>query len=423
MADSQPPRRRSTRSTSAAAKRSTPKAKPAKPVEPVEVAPAAEPAKPVETDEPVDTDEPGRGVEQAASPPAAAAAPTAAPEPDTPQGPRSPARRRRVLLTGGAGFVGGAVARVLAERGDDVVALVRDARRAQALTDLGATVLEDDLSDVDRLTDVLRETAPDAAIHAAGSYRVGIRREERGAMWDANVGTTTRILDAAERAGTPRIVYVSTVNAFGNTHGRVVDETYRRNLAEGFVSWYDETKYGAHEVVEQRTRGGAPIVIAMPSQVYGPRDHSAVGEQLSRAAAGKLGYRALDEVGLGLVHVDDLAVGIVAVLDRGEIGRQYVLSGPTTTLADAITLAASIAGRKAPGLRVPTSLLSAFAPIGGAIGQPNLREVISASSGVTYWATADRAAEELGWTPRDLQTGFRDVFGSNAAGSGTFGAG
>ena len=38
-------------------------------------------------------------------------------------------------------------------------------------------------------------------------------------MWDANVGTTTRILDAAEAAGTPRIVYVSTVNVFGNTHG------------------------------------------------------------------------------------------------------------------------------------------------------------------------------------------------------------
>ena len=62
-------------------------------------------------------------------------------------------------------------------------------------------------------------------------------------MWDANVGTTTRVLDAAEAAETPRIVYVSTVNVFGNTHGRIVDETYRRDLGEGFLSWYDETKY------------------------------------------------------------------------------------------------------------------------------------------------------------------------------------
>jgi nucleoside-diphosphate-sugar epimerase len=408
MAASQPPKRRSTRSTSAGTKRKTPKAKP--PVEPVVEAPATEipPSEPVEQAASV---EPGSTSAQRAPEPAPEPVPARAP------------RRRRILLTGGSGFVGGAVARLLSERGDDVIAIVRDARRAQALTELGATVVEDDLSDVDRLIETLRETAPDALIHAAGSYRVGIRREERGAMWDANVGTTTRILDAAEAAGTPRILYVSTVNAFGNTHGRVVDETYRRNLAEGFLSWYDETKYGAHEVVEQRIRGRAPIVVALPSQVYGPQDHSAVGDQLTRAAAGKLGYRALDEVGLGLVHVDDLAAGIAAVLDRGELGRQYVLSGPTTTLADAITLAASIAGRKPPGLRVPTSLLSAFAPIGSAIGQPNLREVVSASRGVTYWASAARAAEELGWVPRDLETGFRDVFGSSASRSGTFGAG
>ena len=76
----------------------------------------------------------------------------------------------------------------------------------------------------------------DAVIHAAGMYRIGIGRSERGAMWDANVGATTRFLDAAERAGAPRIVCLSTVNVFGNTHGRVVDESYRRDLAEGFVS-------------------------------------------------------------------------------------------------------------------------------------------------------------------------------------------
>ncbi len=52
-------------------------------------------------------------------------------------------------------------------------------------------------------------------IHAAGSYRVGIPASERPAMLDANVGTTERVLDAAIAAGVPRIVYVSTVNVFG----------------------------------------------------------------------------------------------------------------------------------------------------------------------------------------------------------------
>jgi dihydroflavonol-4-reductase len=314
----------------------------------------------------------------------------------------------RVLLTGGSGFVGGAVARQLRARDDDLVALVRDARKAGSLRDIGAEVVEDDLSDVGRLKE--RLDGADAVIHAAGSYRIGIAKAERGAMWDANVGTTTRVLDAAEAAGTKRIVYVSTVNAFGDTHTKVVDESYRRDLAEGFVSWYDETKYGAHEVAEQRIAAGAPIVVVIPSQVYGPDDHSQFGEQLAAAYAGTLPYRALDGVGVGLVHVDDLAAGIVAALDRGEAGRSYVLSGPTTTLAEAVAVAARIGGHRLPRLRIPTPVLRLLAPAGRLVGEPNLREMISASSGVTYWATAARAEAELGWTARPLEDGLRDTF-------------
>ncbi len=316
----------------------------------------------------------------------------------------------KVVATGGAGFVGGRVVAGLRERGDTVVALVRDRRRAEQLAELGVELVEDDLSDVGRLTEALR--AADGVIHAAGSYRVGIPEPERGAMWDANVGTTTRILEAAETSATPRIVYVSTVNVFGNTGGRVVDETYRRDIGAGFLSWYDETKYRAHEVAERRLAAGAPVVVVLPSQVYGPGDHSAFGRQLALAHAGRLRYRAVDDVGVGLVHVDDLAAGIVAALDRGRVGQAYVLSGPRTTLAEAVTLAARIGGHRPPALRMPTSLLRLMAPFGALIGQPNLAEVISASAGVTYWATADKAIAELGFRARDLETGFRDTFGA-----------
>jgi dihydroflavonol-4-reductase len=315
----------------------------------------------------------------------------------------------RIVMTGAGGFVGGAVARALRERGDHVVALVRDPDAVPSLRDIGVELVRDDLSDADRIAAALR--GADAAIHAAGSYRVGIRKAERAAMWDANVGTTTRFLDATEAAHTPRIVYVSTINVYGNTRRAVVDETFRRDPAGGFVSWYDETKYRAHEVVEQRIASGSPTVIVLPSQVYGPGDHSGFGDQLRRANAGKLAYRALDDVGVGLVHVDDLATGIVAALDRGVIGRSYALSGPRVTLGEAIDLAAAIGNRRPPGLRVPTGLLRAMGPMGALIGQPNLAEVISASDGVTYWASADRAAAELGWHARPVDQGLADVFG------------
>jgi dihydroflavonol-4-reductase len=347
-------------------------------------------------------------VQPSASTPAPATEPAPQAEP-APPSVQAPTGRRRVVVTGGAGLVGRAVVRLLCERGDEVMALVRDPRRAAYLGELGADVVEDDLSDVARLTEVLR--GADGAIHAAGSYKIGIPKVQRGAMWDANVGTTTRLLDAAEGARIPRTVYVSTGNVYGNTRGREVDETYRRDLAEDFLSWYDETKYGAHEVAEQRIRDGTPVIIVLPSQVYGPGDRSGFGEQLHQAHAGKLSYRALDDVRIGLVHADDLAAGIVAAFDRGRIGESYNLSGPATSLGEAVAVAARLGGHRAPRLKVPNRLLRTIAPLGKLVGQPNLGEVVTASAGVTYLFSSAKAGAELGFRARDIETGFRDTFG------------
>jgi nucleoside-diphosphate-sugar epimerase len=315
----------------------------------------------------------------------------------------------RVFVTGGAGFVGRRVVAGLLARGDTVVAPVRDLDRASDLETAGASVIADDLSDTARLAGHLR--GADAAIHIAGMYRVGIPASQRAGMWDANVGTTTRLLEAAGAVGVRRIVYVSTVNVFGNTRGQVADEAWQRDVAAGFLSWYDETKYRAHEVAEGRIRAGARIVIVMPSQVYGRGDHSGFGEQMRLASEGRMPYRALDDVGVGLVHVDDLADGIIAALDHGRVGESYVLSGPRTTMGEATTLAAAVAGHKPARLRLPTGLLRVMAPLGGLIGQPNLREVISASAGVTYWASSTKAERELAFRPRSIEAGLHDTFG------------
>jgi nucleoside-diphosphate-sugar epimerase len=217
-----------------------------------------------------------------------------------------------------------------------------------------------------------------------------------------------------------RIVYVSTVNAFGNTRGRVVDESYRRDVKDGFVSYYDETKYLAHEAALERIGRGAPVIIVQPGTVYGPGDHSAIGAQLEQAYRGTLPYRAVDDVGIAPVHVDDLAAGIVAALDRGKVGEAYVLAGPTMRLADALAVAARSGGKRLPRLRIPTVLLRALAPIASRLppgvttraGLPaNIAEVVAAAAGVTYWASSARAGRELGFRARPLESGLRDAFG------------
>ena len=319
----------------------------------------------------------------------------------------------RIAVTGGGGFIGGSVVRQLAARGDHVVALVRDPAKAAALAGPNVELVESDLSDIDAITALL--AGADALIHGAGSYKVGIKASEHDAMWEANVGTTERVLAAARAAGTPRIAYVSTIGIFGDTHGREVDETYRRDPKDGFLSWYDLTKFRAHEIAEAAIADGLPLVIAQPGQVYGPGDHTQIGEVLGAAYRGTLRYLALSHVALEMAHVDDTAAGIIAALDRGRIGEAYVVGGEAHTLASAVGVAARVGGHKSPRLTVPTALLRLVAPIndrlGGLPGFPaDLRESI-ATAQASYLASHDKAARELGFAPRSLEQGIVDTFG------------
>lgn len=320
----------------------------------------------------------------------------------------------KVGITGGAGFIGRVIVERLANRGDDVVALVRDPARARHINFDGVTRVKNDLSDETALTELMKDA--DAVIHAAGSYRIGIKLSERNEMWDANVGATERVLDAAVAAGVKRIVYVSTNNMFGDTRGQMVDENYRRDLKTGFASWYDETKYRAHEAAEERIKQGAPIIIVQPGQTYGPNDHSAASAQLELAFNGKLRYAALPSAGVAWVHVDDLADAIVAALDRGRIGESYSLGGDPHRLGAAVAIAARLGGHRPPRLTVPTRMLRLVAPIndrvGGLPGLPrNLGETITAGEGVTYWAKHDKATAELDFRPRSLEQGIADTWG------------
>jgi dihydroflavonol-4-reductase len=319
----------------------------------------------------------------------------------------------RVFVTGGAGFIGLSVVRRLVARGDRVVAIVRDLDRAGELTDLGVELRQGDLSRTAAIVDAMRGS--DAAVHIAGMYRIGIGAGERPAMHDANVGATHRVLDATATAGLERLVYVSTVNVLGNTRGRILDERHRRDLADGFLSYYDETKYLAHRAVRERMDAGLPAVIAMPGATYGPRDHSGIGQQLRGAHDGTLAYMALADAGISAVYVEDQAAGIVAALDRGRIGEAYVLGGENTRLRDAMRIAARIGGKGLPRIELPTALVRigsrAPAVLARAAGLPDdLGEVLRSALGVTYWASSAKAATELGYRPRDLASGLRATF-------------
>jgi dihydroflavonol-4-reductase len=176
------------------------------------------------------------------------------------------------------------------------------------------------------------------------------------------------------------------------------------------VSFYDETKHRAHLVARRLIDAGAPVVIAMPGGVYGPDDHSSLGGVLRQAAEGTLRAVTFGDLGMNMGHVEDIAAGIALVGEHGRVGESYVLGGELTTLAELVRRVAAIASTRRPRLATPTWLLRAAAPIARRIG-PDLGELVSASAGVTYWATDAKARRELGYAPRDLEAGLTATFG------------
>lgn len=314
----------------------------------------------------------------------------------------------KVFLTGGTGFIGGAMARQLRDLGHDVVALVRSPEKADDLRRIGAALIEGDLSDPGTIA--VAAEGCDAAIHGAAIYRVGVTGGESQQLRASNVVGTEHALDGLIQAGIPRIVYVSTVAVLGNTKGQTVDETHARDEAAGFLSVYDETKYRAHQLALDRIADGAPIIIVQPSAVYGPGDHSEVGDMLTRAAQGKLPALPFGDLGLSMVHVDDVAAGAILALDKGRIGESYILSGENATVAELVAKAAALKGRSAPKLTVPSTLLKLVAPagrlVGPIFGMPvNIRELVRASDGVTYYVSHEKASRELDYRPRSLEAG------------------
>jgi nucleoside-diphosphate-sugar epimerase len=145
-----------------------------------------------------------------------------------------------------------------------------------------------------------------------------------------------------------------------------------------------------------------------------------MGEQVRAAMAGKLPYLSFPTLGFNAVHVDDVAHGLLLLLDRGRIGESYVLGGEVTRAREMISAAALAAGKRPPRLAMPTWAIRLSGPLGRSrfgpkLGiPPNVGELVAATDGVTYWARDDKARAELGYAPRSLAQGMAETFRDSA---------
>jgi nucleoside-diphosphate-sugar epimerase len=280
----------------------------------------------------------------------------------------------RVMVTGASGFVGRVACAELRERGHEVLALVRRLGSEPA----GTTAIEGDLTDEHALHQAVAGAEPEAILHLAAEIAT---QRDAARVEAVNVEGTWRLIEAAQAAGGPKIVFASTV-VTGDAHGEVLDENSSLPV---------ETAYGRSKQAGERLLRdcGLPFVIVRPSHVYGPGGWYA-SEIVGRLhQPGRLAIVGHGENWWDVVRVEDVATACADALERGAPGAIYhVVDDQPLRYQEFVGLTA-----KALEIGRPRHIPPWLARL--AAGADPVRAVMRSAK-----SSNARIKSELGWKPR-----------------------
>jgi dihydroflavonol-4-reductase len=248
----------------------------------------------------------------------------------------------------------------LLERGWRVRVLVRGA--AATLYGLAVQRVSGDLF-APQLAEAM--SGCDAVFHVAAMY--SLWKRDRDAVMRTNVDGTRNVLEAARRAGVPRVVHTSSVAAIGvrdDAFGAYTpDETYQ-SPPEKLIGTYKKSKYYGEQEAVRAAAAGQDVVIVNPTTPIGPYDAkpTPTGEIIVRFCTGRM--PAYVDTGLNLVDVRDVADGHIAAFERGVTGERYILGNENLTLRAMLERLSAITGRPAPSVRLPAAVPLAYAAVG-----------------------------------------------------------
>jgi dihydroflavonol-4-reductase len=306
------------------------------------------------------------------------------------------------FLTGASGFVGSAVARKLLDEGFAVRALVRKSSNRANVDGIDVDVIEGDIRDAHVIEKVMAGAR--CAFHVAADYRLWAPDPEE--IIRTNTEGTRAVMRAAIEANVERVVYTSSVATLRlSDDGTPSDETMPLD-AKNAIGAYKKSKVLAERLVERMIADEKlPAVIVNPSTPIGPRDirPTPTGRIVVEAASGRM--PAYVETGLNLAHVDDVADGHVAALKSGRIGERYILGGQDMTLGQMLAEIASLAGRRAPTIKLPRSLIFPIAYGAEAAARMTGREPFATVDGLRMakykmFFSSAKAERELGYRAR-----------------------
>jgi nucleoside-diphosphate-sugar epimerase len=303
------------------------------------------------------------------------------------------------FVTGGSGFIGGALVRRLANDGWRVRALARSDAAAAAVDSNGAEPVRGELGD----RDALRAAAEgcELAFHAAASVAQWGPREQ---FVRANVDGTRNVLEASAAAGVRRLVHVGTEAAVLAGQPLVnADET--APLRPDSKAPYAATKAIAERTV--RDFAGVETVVVRPRFVWGPGDTSVLPGIVAAVERGRFAWIGGGRHRTSTTHVDNVVHGLLLGAERGRDGEAYfVTDGEPVVFRDFVTRLLATRGVDAPSRDTPPALARAAAPVAEGTwrllrlgGEPPVTRFAVWVSSLECTLDISKARAELGYEP------------------------
>ena len=261
-----------------------------------------------------------------------------------------------VLVTGGTGFLGSYLIRLLLQKGYKVRAL----RRASSVMDLVQEVAarvewaEGDVTDIVALEDAFQGVTH--VMHCAAISSFHPRDAER--LKRTNVNGTANVVNLALDFGIQKLIHVSSIAALGRSKERPhLDETSKW-VQSNDNSLYAISKYLSEQEVWRAHTEGLPVAIVNPAVILGsgfwdagsPRFFSQIDQGLKFWPVGRSGF----------VDVRDVAQFMLLLLESDIAGQRYILNAENKSFQDLFKLIANALGAKPPSIKV-TPLLAEVA--------------------------------------------------------------
>ncbi|HLN30874.1 MAG TPA: SDR family oxidoreductase [Gemmataceae bacterium] len=322
-----------------------------------------------------------------------------------------PDTKRTVLVTGGAGFIGSHLVRLLVERGEKVRVLERFGACIDHLPLQRIELVRADIRDRNALTAAVEGCTE--VYHLAANPNLWT--QQRGHFRQVNYLGAVNVFEAALAAGVRRILHTSTESIL--TRARQTDPIAEDQcVAMGdAVGPYCRSKFLAERHAFQLARAGAPIIIVNPTLPVGPGDRgrSPPTQMVLDFCRGK--RREYLDAKLNFIDVRDIAEAMILAMTHGRPGRRYLLGSENLSIREIFSILASLIGRPEPYRRVPYGIAIAAAYASELIADVLTHQSPAATvTGVKLTQRlmhfdARRSLDELGLSPRPVAQSLADA--------------